>query len=70
MKSEDRSYLQCQNCGRIYISKRSLDIEDFYIYDQQCPSCGGKIGINVGNNKDIDFYKYYNPNLDERFFNY
>ena len=68
MKSEDKSYVQCQNCGRIFLSKRSFNIEEFDIHDQPCPRCGDFNGINVGNNKDIDLYIYFNPNCDERYF--
>lgn len=68
MKSaEDRSYLQCTNCGKVFQVDRRFPEGTLYIY-RYCPRCGDfEKTLWVG--KDIlDIYELYDPVCDERYY--
>lgn len=57
-------YLQCQECGTIYIVQRKIQIEELFVKGN-CPNCGVTTGLNLGDNED-DIYLYMNINMDRR----
>ena len=67
VKRED-TYIQCLNCGEIYVVKHKIPISNA-IVNMVCPHCGHKKGLNCGQNKDdVDLFK--DSFLDERYFIY
>ena len=67
-KERDSTWIQCQNCGKLYQVDRKISI-DISIVRTECPRCGKHSGLNIGDNKE-NYYLYMNPNVDERFYNY
>lgn len=67
-KAEDRTYLQCTCCGKIYDVKRKFKTETLYV-SQYCHHCGHDRALVVGDNED-DIYALYDPVLDERYYSY
>lgn len=67
-ESEDRTYLQCANCGNIYDVENRIPIDKLYI-DSYCPICNYSRALNIGDSKD-DKYLYYDPHMDEKFYIY
>ena len=65
-KKEDGSYIQCLNCGNIYITERKVPIS-VSIVKCECPRCHHGKGLNCGDDKD-EVYYYYDPSLDERYY--
>ena len=67
-RNVDGSYIQCLNCGDIYIAERKVPIS-ISIVECTCPKCRYGKGLNVGYTKD-DISLFYDPYLDERYFSY
>lgn len=65
-KKKDGSYVQCLNCGKIYIIERNISI-DISIVKSECPRCHYGRGLNCGNDKD-EIYYFYDSSLDERYY--
>lgn len=65
---KEKTIIQCLNCGHIYIIERKLPIR-LSIINSECTRCGYQRGLNCGN-KEEDIYYFYDPGLDERYFNY
>ena len=66
--SEDRTYLQCTNCGEIYQIDRKISMEKIYV-NSYCPYCNHTRALNCGQDK-ADLYIYSDPVLDKRYYNY
>ena len=67
-RKEDGSYIQCLNCGNIYITERKVPISTS-IVKSECPKCCYRKGLNCGDQEE-DIAVFYDPYLDERYFNY
>ena len=67
-EKESDSYVQCLNCGDIYITRRKIPVSAS-IVKCECPRCGWHKGLNCGD-KEEDIYLYYDNSLDERFYTY
>ena len=65
---KERAFIQCLNCGHIYIIERKISVS-VSVVKSECPRCKWSKGLNCGNNED-DIYSFYDPGLDERYFNY
>lgn len=61
-------WVQCTQCGKIYHIEASVPIDKLYV-TAVCPKCDNYKAINCGD-KEEDVYAYYNPCLDERFYQY
>ena len=62
---DNKKYAQCTNCGlkqEVYIKTRE---DDIYV-NMTCPRCGNKRFLLCYD----DYYKYYDVNLDERYYSY
>lgn len=68
MKSSEKTCLQCQYCGEVFTVNDKIDIEELYIKSYPCPRCDKRYALNVGENWDLDYYTYYNPVMDRRFY--
>lgn len=62
------TWIQCAHCGHIYYIEKSVPESKLYI-QSECARCGCNKGLNCGSNED-EIYDFYNPNLDERYFEY
>lgn len=70
MRSEGKTYVQCQRCGEVTTINGDHDlIEEMYVDNWKCPCCEHTVGLNLGSNKD-DIYELYNVNYDSRYYNY
>lgn len=58
------TYIQCQECGQIYEVPYEVEIDKLYVI-ADCPDCGIAKGLNLGNEKEDQYY-FYNVNLDPR----
>jgi hypothetical protein len=67
-RKEDCSYIQCLNCGEIYIMERKIPIS-VSIVKSECPRCQHDRGLHCGYN-EMDVMELKNPYLDGRYFNY
>lgn len=67
-KIKDRSYIQCLNCGNIYIVERKIPMSDA-IVKMICPACNHNRGLHCGYNED-DVSELKDYFLDKRFLNY
>ena len=65
---KEKTWIQCLNCGHIYIVERKIPIS-VSVVKSECPKCEWSKGLNCGN-KEEDVYYFYDPGLDERYFNY
>lgn len=65
-KQERGNYIQCLNCGKIYIIGRKVPI-GVSIVKSECPKCGWSKGLNCGD-KEEDIYYFYDPVMDERYY--
>lgn len=68
MDNNDKSnkkYLQCLSCGHIYEVSEYFK-KEMSVVTYKCPKCGYMRGLLC----DKDLYKYYDPVLDERFYEY
>lgn len=65
---KERTWVQCLNCGHIHIVERKIPIS-VSVVKCECPRCEYLKGINCGN-KEEDVYIFYDPGLDERYYNY
>lgn len=63
---KDFTWIQCQNCGKIYRVSRIIPINELFIITN-CSECGITTGLNLGSEED-DIYLYMNPNVDSRLF--
>ena len=68
MKSTGKTYLQCQCCGEVFTVNDKIDIEELYVKSYPCPRCDNRYALNVGESGDLDYYTYYNPVMDRRFY--
>lgn len=67
-RKEDCSYIQCLNCGGIYIMEHKIPIS-VSIVKSECPRCQYDRGLHCGYN-EMDVMELKDPYLDERYFNY
>ena len=67
-RGKECTWIQCQCCGYIYQIADKISIEKS-IVKSTCPKCKGKVGLNCGD-KEEDIAIFYDPYLDERYFNY
>ena len=65
---KEKTWIQCLNCGHIHIVERKIPIS-VSVVKLECPKCEWSKGLNCGN-KEEDVYIFYDPGLDERYFNY
>jgi hypothetical protein len=65
---KDKTFIQCLSCGYIHILERKIPIS-VSVEKCECPRCKYPTGLNCGN-KEEDIYTFYDPGLDERYFNY
>lgn len=65
---KERTWIQCTNCGHIYIVDRKISI-NMAIIRSSCPRCKWGRGYNCGHN-ELDIAELYDPYLDERYFDY
>ena len=65
---KDRTYVQCLNCGHIYIVERKMPIS-ISVVKSECPKCEWSKGLNCGYN-EMDVMELKDPYLDERHFIY
>lgn len=65
---KEKSFVQCLNCGHMHIVERQIPIS-VSVVKSECPKCDWPKGLNCGN-KEEDVYYFYDPGLDERYFNY
>lgn len=65
---ENGSYIQCLNCGEIYIMERKLPVS-VSIVKSKCPGCHYGKGLHCGYD-EMDVMELKDPYLDERYFNY
>jgi hypothetical protein len=66
VKKEDGNYIQCMNCGKIYVMERKVPIS-ISIVKSECPKCKYGRGLNCGD-KEEDIYYFYDNTLDERYY--
>lgn len=66
INSEDKTYLQCTNCGEIYQVRGKIDMSNVYV-NSYCQCCGHVKALNCGNNRE-DLYIYSDINLDKRYY--
>jgi predicted RNA-binding Zn-ribbon protein involved in translation (DUF1610 family) len=67
---EDSAYVQCTDCGNIFLIEKRINVETLYI-EEYCPYCGHvHMVLNVGNGDILDKYLFYSSVLDDRFFIY
>lgn len=69
MKLLKSIYVQCQYCGRISQEEIDVGLEDIYVGNYRCQCCGCNVGLNCGHSRS-DIYKYYNLNIDDRYYKY
>ena len=60
------TYIQCQDCGRIYEIPYEVEVDKLYVF-ANCPNCGIAKGLNLGD-KEEDRYLYYNVVMDTRYY--
>lgn len=65
---KEKTLIQCLNCGHIHIVERKFPLS-ISVVNSKCPKCEWSKGLNCGN-KEEDVYYFYDPGLDERYFNY
>lgn len=70
MRSEGVTYIQCQQCGKIFpVNAKEYDVEKIYIR-AHCPGCGhDRNMLSIGNDL-LDKYELYDVTSDERYFIY
>lgn len=61
-------WVQCTTCGEIYHIEDTVPIDKLYVATI-CPKCDNYRAINCGD-KEEDVAIYYDPFLDERFYQY
>ena len=66
VKGKDRTWIQCQSCGNIYLINKKVSIERS-IVKSVCPECDCPVGLNCGDSKE-DIYYFMNPNVDSRYY--
>jgi hypothetical protein len=62
------SYVQCLSCGHIYTIEHKIPT-GVSVVKSYCPRCEWQKGLNCGD-KEEDIYYFYDPGLDERYYNY
>ena len=65
-QEKERTWLQCTNCGCIYIIERQIPIEKVFI-DLYCNKCGNGRALNCGYSED-DLSILKDAFLDERYY--
>ena len=63
---ENKTWVQCRNCGCVYEIDRQLSIEDLFV-TAFCPRCNHNKALNCGENQ-YDIYLYADRNLIEDYF--
>lgn len=62
------TWVQCTECGKIFFIEEVVPIDKLYV-TAVCSHCDNYKAINCGNKKE-DIYRYYDPYLDERYYEY
>lgn len=63
---ENKTWVQCRNCGHVYDINRLVSIEDLFV-TAFCPRCNHNKALNCGENQyEIDLYA--DRNLDKRYY--
>ena len=65
-KEREKTWLQCTNCGCLYIIERKISIERS-IVNSYCERCGYNKALNCGHNED-DVMILRDYFLDERYY--
>ena len=65
---KEKTWLQCTNCGHIYIVERKIPIEKS-IVASYCKRCGHGRALNCGYSED-DLSELKDSFLDERYYIY
>ena len=65
LNEKEKTWVQCQFCGHLYQVESYVPI-DVSIINSICPKCEYEKALNCGSDEDI--YRYYNVNLDERYY--
>lgn len=65
---KEQTWIQCLNCGHIHRIERIISTS-VSVITSECPRCEYLKGLNCGN-KEEDIYCFYDPGLDERYYNY
>jgi len=63
---EEKTWVQCLNCGHIYIIERKIPIA-ISIVKSWCPKCEHNHALNCGYS-EMDLMELKDPYLDERYF--
>ena len=63
---EEKTWVQCRNCGHVYEIDRQVSIEELFV-TAFCPSCNHNKALNCGDNK-YDIYLYADRNLIKDYF--
>lgn len=66
---DKKGYFQCQCCGSIHRDKLSFNIEDVYT-QARCPRCRGETKHLWVGDQPEDWYLYYDPVCDPRYYQY
>ena len=69
MSKERIEYLQCTHCGKIHKQKIQCRDDDLYIYEK-CKYCGKVVKHLRCGDDYFDISIYYDPVLDERYYDY
>lgn len=65
---ENKTWVQCRNCGHVYEVDRRISIEDLFVH-AFCPRCNHNKALNCGESLD-DVSLYADRTMDERYFIY
>lgn len=68
LEEKEGTWIQCTHCGEIYYINQKVPIDKMYVA-LVCPRCECGTGLNCGSDEE-EIYCFYNPNLDERFYQY
>ena len=69
MSKERIEFLQCEHCGKIHKQKIQCRDDDLYIYEK-CKHCGKVVKHLRCGDDYFDIGTYYDPVLDERYYEY
>ena len=68
MDLKEMTWVQCLNCGHIYIVERKIPVSASVV-KSECPRCQWGKALNCGD-KEEDVAIFYDPYLDERYYTY
>lgn len=63
---EDKTWVQCRNCGHVYDIDRQVSIEDLFV-TAFCPRCNHNKALNCGETPE-EIYLYADRTMDERYY--